>query len=95
MEIANLIRMANRIGDFFDAMPDRPEAAEGVANHIQKFWEPRMRVALLAFLERHPDGVDGDVRLSPDRAGGRQRKPRAPDPQGGGALKQAGRKPEA
>ncbi|AOB29999.1 formate dehydrogenase [Bordetella sp. H567] len=65
MEIANLIRMANRIGDFFDAMPDRPEAVEGVANHIQKFWEPRMRVQLLAFLDRHPDGIDGDVRLSP------------------------------
>ena len=65
MEIGNLIRMANRIGDFFDALPDRPEAIEGVANHIQKFWEPRMRVELLAFLERHPDGVDGDVRLSP------------------------------
>lgn len=65
MESANLIRMANRIGDFFDAMPDRPEAIEGVANHIQKFWEPRMRTALLAFLERHPDGVADDVQLSP------------------------------
>jgi formate dehydrogenase subunit delta len=65
MEIGNLIRMANRIGDFFDAMPDRPEAIEGVANHIQKFWEPRMRSELLAFLERHPDGVEEDVQLSP------------------------------
>lgn len=65
MEIGNLVRMANRIGDFFDAMPDRPEAVEGVANHIQKFWEPRMRLELLAFLERHPDGVEGDIRLSP------------------------------
>lgn len=65
MEIGNLIRMANRIGDFFDAMPDRPEAIDGVANHIQKFWEPRMRSELLAFLERHPDGVAEDVQLSP------------------------------
>jgi formate dehydrogenase subunit delta len=65
MDIGNLIRMANRIGDFFDAMPDRPEAIEGVANHIQKFWEPRMRLELLAFLQRHPDGQDGDIRLSP------------------------------
>jgi formate dehydrogenase subunit delta len=65
MDIGNLIRMANRIGDFFDAMPDRPEAVDGVANHIQKFWEPRMRVELLNFLDRHPDGVDGEIRLSP------------------------------
>ena len=37
MEIGNLIRMANRIGQFFEAMPLRPEAVEGVANHIHKF----------------------------------------------------------
>jgi formate dehydrogenase subunit delta len=65
MDIGNLIRMANRIGEFFDAMPDRPEAVEGVANHIQKFWEPRMRTELLAFLARHPDGVGDDIALSP------------------------------
>jgi formate dehydrogenase subunit delta len=65
MDIGNLIRMANRIGEFFDAMPDRPEAIEGVANHIQKFWEPRMRTELLGFLARHPDGVGGDITLSP------------------------------
>jgi formate dehydrogenase subunit delta len=65
MHIDHLIRMANQIGAFFDAMPDHPEAVEGVANHIHKFWEPRMRVELLAFLERHPDGVEGDTRLSP------------------------------
>ena len=47
MEISNLIRMANRIGQFFEAMPDRQEAGEGVANHIHKFWEPRMRTQLL------------------------------------------------
>jgi len=65
MEIGNLIRMANRIGDFFDAMPDRAEAAEGIANHIQKFWEPRMRRELLDFLEAHPDGAADGHQLHP------------------------------
>ncbi|ALM83242.1 formate dehydrogenase subunit delta [Bordetella sp. N] len=65
MDPHNLIRMANRIGDFFDAMPDRPEALEGIAGHIQKFWEPRMRNELLAFLQAHPDGIDGDTTLAP------------------------------
>jgi len=65
MEIDNLIRMANRIGDFFDAMPDREQAVADVASHIQKFWEPRMRNELLAFLARQPDGDAGKVRLSP------------------------------
>ncbi len=52
METANLVTMANRIGDFFEAMPDALEARNGIANHIQKFWEPRMRIALLAHIER-------------------------------------------
>ena len=40
--------MANRIGEFFQAMPDRQEALLGVATHIRKFWDPRMRRELLA-----------------------------------------------
>lgn len=65
MDIANLIRMANRIGDFFEAMPDRAEAMDDIAEHIQKFWEPRMRTALLDFLDESPDGQAGDVGLDP------------------------------
>ncbi len=51
MDNQNLIDMANRIGDFFDSMPDRDEALAGVADHIRRFWEPRMRRALLAALD--------------------------------------------
>ena len=43
MDLDNLIRMANRIGDFFEAMPDAEEAREGVAQHLKRFWAPRMR----------------------------------------------------
>lgn len=50
MHADNLVRMANRIGQFFEAMPDRPEALEGIALHIQRYWEPRMRRALRAHL---------------------------------------------
>ncbi|GAB5099331.1 MULTISPECIES: formate dehydrogenase subunit delta [unclassified Caballeronia] len=51
MDVDNLIDMANRIGEFFDSMPDRPEAVDGVADHIRRFWEPRMRLAILAALD--------------------------------------------
>ncbi|HEY8908398.1 MAG TPA: formate dehydrogenase subunit delta [Rhodoferax sp.] len=44
----NLIRMANQIGTFFESMPDRTEALEGIARHLKNFWDPRMRRALLA-----------------------------------------------
>lgn len=62
--IPHLISLANRIGAFFEAMPDRAEGVEGIANHIQKFWEPRMRIAMLKFLETQPDGQLGETGLS-------------------------------
>lgn len=63
MDEQNLIEMANRIGEFFDSMPDREEALAGVADHIRRFWEPRMRRALLAALDR-PD-AGGAQAISP------------------------------
>ena len=54
MDPGNLVEMANRIGEFFAAQPDRAEALDGVANHLCKFWAPRMRRQLL-------DQLDGGV----------------------------------
>jgi formate dehydrogenase subunit delta len=50
----NLIRMANQIGTFFESMPDRPEALEGIALHLKNFWDPRMRQAFLAQVDGAP-----------------------------------------
>ncbi|GAB2489657.1 formate dehydrogenase subunit delta [Comamonas humi] len=50
MDSGNLVRMANRIGEFFEAMPERGEALQGIAEHIRKFWEPRMRAQLAQIL---------------------------------------------
>jgi formate dehydrogenase subunit delta len=47
MHLENLVSMANQIGTFFSAYPDRQEALDGIATHIQKFWEPRMRLLLI------------------------------------------------
>lgn len=55
--VDNLIRMANSIGDFFESMPDRAEAINGIANHISKFWEPRMRRRILAYIEEGGTGL--------------------------------------
>jgi len=59
MHIEALVRMANQIGDFFDAMPDRAEALEGIVQHLRKFWDPRMRRELLAHVD-----AGGDTGLS-------------------------------
>ena len=48
--------MANQIGDFFKSYPEG-EAVEGIATHIQKFWDPRMRRAIFAHLNKGGDGL--------------------------------------
>jgi formate dehydrogenase subunit delta len=47
MNPQRLVAMANDIAAFFDAEADKEAAAEQVANHLRKFWEPRMRQAIL------------------------------------------------
>ncbi|MEY2687324.1 MAG: hypothetical protein RL375_1522 [Pseudomonadota bacterium] len=51
MVLDNLVRMINRIGEFYAAYPDRAEAVAGIADHVRKFWEPRMRRQLYAHLD--------------------------------------------
>ena len=51
MNTEHLIEMANQIGDFFASMPDREQALADIAEHIRRFWEPRMRRAILASLD--------------------------------------------
>lgn len=51
MDVQKLVHSANQIGDFFQSYPDHDEAVEGIATHIRKFWEPRMRRLLLAHLD--------------------------------------------
>ena len=48
MDAGKLVKMANQIADFFAAEPDAKVGVAGVVNHICKFWEPRMRKAILA-----------------------------------------------
>jgi formate dehydrogenase subunit delta len=43
VDIRQLITQANQIGDFFGAWPDREQARKEIANHLSRFWEPRMR----------------------------------------------------
>ncbi len=51
MKIEPLIKMANDIGNFFNAEPDKEIAAEGIKNHILRAWDPRMRKAIIAYCQ--------------------------------------------
>jgi formate dehydrogenase subunit delta len=53
-----LAYMANQIGRFFQSQ--KPETAvAGIEDHLRKFWDPRMRLAIIKQLE------DGSIQLDP------------------------------
>lgn len=56
MNAKKLVKMANEIGDFFRAEPDHKVALDGIAGHIRRFWDPRMRREIL----RHLDATGGE-----------------------------------
>jgi len=53
--LAHLIKMANDIGHFFQAEERHEDAVVGVANHISKYWTPRMREKILTYLKGPAD----------------------------------------
>lgn len=53
MEIGHLVHMANQIGAFFHAEPDRAAALDGIATHLKRFWDPRMRQQIVAWVDEH------------------------------------------
>jgi len=62
MSIEQLVKMANDIGDFFRAEPERADAVAGIANHIQRFWDPRMRRAIISHASEGGAGLNDLVR---------------------------------
>ena len=60
MEIRDTVRMANQIGDFFKSYPEQ-EALDGIAEHINKFWDPRMRRQLFDHLDNGGEGLDSTI----------------------------------
>jgi formate dehydrogenase subunit delta len=56
--VERLVAMANDIGAFFNAEPDKDQAAKSVANHLKRFWDPRMRREIIAHYHEGGDGLD-------------------------------------
>jgi formate dehydrogenase subunit delta len=74
METRDMIRMANQIATFFNGSgPD--QAVKDTAEHLNKFWEPRMRAALFAHLDA--GGADLDQTIKNAAAFIKRPKPQA------------------
>jgi formate dehydrogenase subunit delta len=57
-----LATMANEIGAFFAAEPDREQVARAIANHLKRYWDPRMRRQIVAQYREGGEGFSEDVR---------------------------------
>ncbi len=67
MKIEKLIRMANDIGDFFNAQSNKEIAAEGVKKHILRSWDPRMRREIIAYCQQDGTALNDLVRTAISR----------------------------
>jgi formate dehydrogenase subunit delta len=56
MEAENMVHMANQIAIFFASYP-KNEAVAGVTDHLQKFWEPRMRRQIVEYVAQGGHGL--------------------------------------
>ena len=56
MNADNLVKMANQISLFFESQPG-PDAPAGVAEHLTKFWDPRMRKAIVEHARAGGEGL--------------------------------------
>ncbi len=64
MNVERLVAMANDIGAFFDVETDKAEAARGIAGHLQRFWDPRMRLQIIAHEQAGGAGLQETVRAA-------------------------------
>ena len=53
----HLVKMANQIADFFRLRPEE-QAVAGAADHIKKFWDPRMRAKMAEHLAHGGEGLN-------------------------------------
>jgi len=68
-----LVYMANQIGKFWTSQ-DRAKAPDAIAQHLKKFWDPRMRERIVAHLGSGGDGLDPPVRQAIERLAAEQAK---------------------
>lgn len=73
MSVEKLVYMANQISKFF-ASQGHAVAVAGTADHIEKFWDPRMRKAIFAHLKEGGAGLDPVAHEAIERLAAAERK---------------------
>jgi formate dehydrogenase subunit delta len=58
MDVQRLVAMANDIARYFVSEPERDAGIQGIADHLRKFWTPRMCEQLAAHVDIDDSGLD-------------------------------------
>ena len=62
MQTETLIKMANQVGDFFEAEPNQSQAQKDIANHLNRFWTKDMRNQIAKYAkEKQGAGLHAQV----------------------------------
>jgi formate dehydrogenase subunit delta len=64
MDMNNLINMENKIGQFFESQPDRDQALMAIAAHIRNFWDPRMRLQPIEYIDKNKEELPTPIVLA-------------------------------
>jgi formate dehydrogenase subunit delta len=53
MDTEKLIKMANQIGDFYEAYPNQEDAKKGIAHHLRSYWNSVMINSILTHVKQN------------------------------------------
>lgn len=65
--VKTLVHQANQIADFFRLQPEA-EAITNTADHIRRFWDPRMRAQMAEHIAHGGAGLNAIARAAAERA---------------------------
>ncbi|HEX5281042.1 MAG TPA: formate dehydrogenase subunit delta [Micropepsaceae bacterium] len=65
--VKTLVHQANQIADFFRLQPEA-EAITNTADHIRRFWDPRMRAQMAEHIGHGGAGLNAIARPAAERA---------------------------
>lgn len=84
MNPQRLVEMANDIAANLSAYPDRAIAVETMVVHLQRFWEPGMRLAIVRHLHAGGAGLEPLARDAIAGLASRLEEPAPPTARGAG-----------
>jgi len=64
MHIEHLVQMANDIANFFHGAADPGAAPRSVADHLRRYWDPRMRKQIMAYYAEGGAGLSDIARAA-------------------------------